>query len=177
MRARFLWRFPYLERVQGALDRVPRGLVGRPGLPELAAPTVTVGIAKAGDIPDLLNDILSRRKYIVHSGVSINTDLVVDIRFATILFRAAVLSTCSSVHAPVLNPQAIILVENIILLIDAYAEVERRRIGCLSPVRATGADSICTLSSRNSRRGARGSWGLCTVQAVRFTCNNDSPGR
>jgi hypothetical protein len=30
---RFLWRFPYLERVQGVLDGVPRGPVGPPGTP------------------------------------------------------------------------------------------------------------------------------------------------
>jgi hypothetical protein len=37
MRARFLWRFPYLERAQGVLDGVRRGVVGPPGPLELAA--------------------------------------------------------------------------------------------------------------------------------------------
>ena len=33
----FLWHFPYLERIQGVLDGVPRGPVGPPGPLELAA--------------------------------------------------------------------------------------------------------------------------------------------
>ena len=37
VRARFLWRCLYLERVQGVLDGVPRGPVGPPGPLELAA--------------------------------------------------------------------------------------------------------------------------------------------
>jgi hypothetical protein len=37
VRARFLWHFPYLERIQGVLDGVPRGLVGPPGPLGLAA--------------------------------------------------------------------------------------------------------------------------------------------
>ena len=36
VRARFLWRFPYLERTRGVFDGVRRGPVGPPG-PELAA--------------------------------------------------------------------------------------------------------------------------------------------
>jgi hypothetical protein len=34
---RFLWHFPYLERIQGVLDGVPRGPVGPLGPLELAA--------------------------------------------------------------------------------------------------------------------------------------------
>ena len=37
VRERFLWHFPYLERIQGVLDGVPRGPVGPPGPLELAA--------------------------------------------------------------------------------------------------------------------------------------------
>ena len=37
MRARFLQHFPYMERIQGVLDGVRRGLVGPPGPLELAA--------------------------------------------------------------------------------------------------------------------------------------------
>ena len=35
--ARFLWQFPYLERIQGVLDGVQRGPVGPPGPLVLAA--------------------------------------------------------------------------------------------------------------------------------------------
>ena len=45
LRARFLWRFPYLERVQEVLDRVHRGHVGPPGPPALAALAATARIA------------------------------------------------------------------------------------------------------------------------------------
>jgi hypothetical protein len=41
VRVRFLWRVPYLERVQGVLDGVHTGPVGPPGPPELAALGVT----------------------------------------------------------------------------------------------------------------------------------------
>jgi hypothetical protein len=33
VRARFVWRFPYLERAQGVLEAVPRGSGGAPGTP------------------------------------------------------------------------------------------------------------------------------------------------
>ena len=36
--------FPYLERVQGVLDGVPRGPVGPPGPPELAAPLLALSL-------------------------------------------------------------------------------------------------------------------------------------
>jgi hypothetical protein len=42
VRARFLWRFPYPERVQGVLGRVRGGPVGPPGPLGLAALGATV---------------------------------------------------------------------------------------------------------------------------------------
>ena len=46
LRERFLWRFLYLERIQGVLDGMPRGPVGPPGPLELAA-LVLAGVRAA----------------------------------------------------------------------------------------------------------------------------------
>ena len=50
MQGLFLWHFPYLERVQGVLEEVPRGPTGPLGPLELAAPLVAAGVRRRLDV-------------------------------------------------------------------------------------------------------------------------------
>jgi hypothetical protein len=53
---RFQWQFPYLERAQGVLDGVRRGLVGPPGPLGLAALMAGCQVHRLNLVPVMTNE-------------------------------------------------------------------------------------------------------------------------
>jgi hypothetical protein len=102
--------------------------------------------------------------------------LVINVRLPEVLCRAAAVGARGAVHTSILNPQFVILVEYIVLLINADAKVEGGRVGSLTPIISAGANATGAFTARCLLRRARGSRCWPARHAARVAGDNDAPG-
>ena len=106
--------------------------------------------------------------------------LIIHVRHPLVFFRARAVGACRRVHAAVRDPKAVVLKKDVVLLIDADADVERRRPICrlIAPEVAASADAVCALAgTRRLRRARRRHAARIAFEAVRFAGGHNAPRR